>query len=84
MKKVSLYPTEQQKHAIGAIISKLNGMLAIDIAELSKRTTLSRWTIYNLVSQRKIPHLKVGRRVLFPIRAIEKWLDESTIAPFDR
>ena len=76
---MSRYPTDQQIQTIGSAISESSGMLAIDITELSKRTTLSRWTIYNLVNQRKIPYVKVGRRLLFPVREIEKWLHEQTI-----
>ena len=81
---MSEYPTDQQKQAISESISELGGMLTIDIAELSRKTTLSRWTIYNLVNQRKIPHVKIGRRVLFPIKAIEKWLDEQIIGGIDK
>ena len=84
MKKMSIYPTDQQKQAISNSITELDGMFTIDIVELSKRTTLSRWTIYNLVNQRRIPHIKVGRRVLFPLKAIEEWLDQHTIGVIDR
>ena len=81
---MSMYPTVEQTQAIGDSISKLNGMLAIDITELAKRTTLSRWTIYNLVNQRRIPHIRIGRRLLFPVREIEKWLREQTVTVIER
>ena len=81
---MATYPTDQQKQAIADSIGKLSGVFCIDIPELSKRTTLSRWTIYNLVNQRNIPHMKIGRRVIFPIKEIEKWLHEQTIGIVER
>lgn len=73
------YPTDQQRQAIGNVINGSSEMFTIDVDELSRRTTLSRWTIYNLVNQRKIPHMKVGSRLLFPVKEIEKWLHEQTV-----
>ena len=81
---MALYPTNQQRETIADSIGKLSGVFCVDIPELSRRTTLSRWTIYNLVNQRSIPHMKVGRRVIFPIKEIEKWLHEQTIGIVDR
>jgi len=81
---MATYPTNQQKQVIADSISGLSGVFCVDIPELSKRTTLSRWTIYNLVNQRSIPHMKIGRRVIFPIKEIEKWLHEQTIGIVDR
>ena len=64
--------------------SQFNKHLAVNVKELGKLIGLSSDTIYTLVSQRRIPHVKVGRRVLFPVKAIEKWLDENTIDAIDR
>ena len=59
--------------------NQLNNHLTLNAGELSKSIGLSKDTIYTLVSQRRIPHVKVGRRVLFPVKGIEKWLEDKTI-----
>jgi predicted DNA-binding transcriptional regulator AlpA len=48
----------------------------LDIKELEQRYGFKRWTIRSLCSQRKIPHIKIGRRVYFDVDAIEAWLQE--------
>lgn len=62
---------------------QLNSHLALNADQLSEKIGLSKDTIYTLVSMRKIPHLKVGRRVLFPVKGIEKWLEVNTISVVD-
>ena len=58
---------------------QFDNRFALNAGELCQRIGLSKWTVYRLVAEKKIPHVKVGRRVLFPVRAIEKWLEESTV-----
>jgi predicted DNA-binding transcriptional regulator AlpA len=48
----------------------------LDIQELEQIYGLKHWTIRTLCSQRKIPHIKIGRRVYFDVEAIEAWLQE--------
>ena len=67
-----------------SIQEQLNNRLTLNVDELAKIIGLSKWTIYTLSCQGKIPHVKVGRRVLFPVKAIEKWLDENTIYVVER
>ncbi len=58
--------------------------LAISADELSKLTGLSKDTIYRLRAQREIPYVQLGRRYLFPVKEIEKWLAESTVEARER
>ena len=51
-----------------------------DVAEL---TTLSEWTIRTYVSQRKIPFMKLGRRVLFERDDIADWLESFRVPMSD-
>jgi excisionase family DNA binding protein len=37
----------------------------VNVAEMAKRLGVSKSTLYGLVRQRRIPHIKVGDRVLF-------------------
>jgi predicted DNA-binding transcriptional regulator AlpA len=48
----------------------------LDIHELEEIYGLKHWTIRTLCSQRKIPHIKIGRRVFFDPAAIDAWLQE--------
>lgn len=41
---------------------------------------LSAWTLYDLARQRKVPHIRVGRRVLFRKESLLSWLSDLEIA----
>ncbi|MEK6455230.1 helix-turn-helix domain-containing protein [Caldifermentibacillus hisashii] len=34
-------------------------------------------TIYNMVREKQIPHVRVRRRIFFTVEAIDRWLDEQ-------
>ena len=38
-------------------------------------------TIYTMVSQRKIPFIKVGRLLKFDLRAIDEWITKNSVLP---
>ena len=46
------------------------------IKELSKYTSLPMTTLYEWVAQRRIPSIKIGRRVLFDLREIDKLMSK--------
>ncbi|MEZ4939322.1 MAG: helix-turn-helix domain-containing protein [Saprospiraceae bacterium] len=47
------------------------------IIEAAKFTNLAKPTLYSLASQRKIPHFKRAKRLLFRRDDLERWLLES-------
>ena len=47
--------------------------------ELSKKIRLTPGTIRVWVSQKKIPHVKMGRKVLFDLEDIQRWVEEKKI-----
>jgi len=51
----------------------------LNVKELSRLTGLKQSTIYQWVSQGKIPHIKLGRKILFDPDEINKWIDENTV-----
>ena len=55
--------------------------ILININELSELTGLSVGTLYQWVSQRKIPYVKVGRLTKFDLGRIKKWLEENSFEP---
>ncbi len=63
---------------------KFNNHLTVNVEQLAAMTGLSKWSIYHLVSWRRIPHVKIGRRVLFPVKAVGKWVEENTVHVIDR
>ena len=53
--------------------------LYMDSDELAKFIKLpSRAAVHTLVNRRRIPHLKVGHRLLFDRNEIERWLQSQT------
>jgi excisionase family DNA binding protein len=57
--------------------------LAYNALELAERLKVSPRTIYDLVKRGKIPHARIGDRLIFPRAEIEKWLSRITIRPLD-
>jgi excisionase family DNA binding protein len=53
----------------------------MDITEASLYIGLQIDTIYRMVSQRRIPFVKVGRRTMFDIQWLDDWLDQHTVLP---
>lgn len=47
----------------------------IEAAEAAEILGLSTWTLYDLARRHAIPHVRVGRRVLFRRASILAWLD---------
>jgi excisionase family DNA binding protein len=48
--------------------------IMLTIHELCARYSLRPWTVRQYCSQRRIPHVEVGRKVLFSVEEIEQWL----------
>ena len=51
----------------------------INVRELSEYLDLSVNTIYCLVSQRRIPFVKVGRLTKFDLQKIDQWIEENSV-----
>jgi excisionase family DNA binding protein len=55
------------------------GRRLLNIQEASDYIGLQVDTIYRMVSQRRKPFVKVGRRTKFDIDLLNDWLDEHTV-----
>ncbi len=53
----------------------------ISIQEAAEYTGLSRHTLYTMVSQRRIPYVKVGRLTKFDLRLLDEWIANHTVMP---
>jgi len=49
----------------------------IDAAEMSKRLGIGRGQAYELVRREDFPKINLGRRILIPVAALERWLEEQ-------
>jgi len=54
-------------------------LLSID--ETSEYLGLAPTTLYKMVSQRRIPYVKVGSCLRFDSRLIDDWLEANTVMP---
>ena len=53
----------------------------INVAQAAQYTGLAPSTLYVMISQRRIPFVKVGRLVKFNVPALDDWLRKQTVMP---
>jgi excisionase family DNA binding protein len=53
----------------------------ISVKEAATYTGLSPYTIYTMVSQRRIPFVRVGRLVKFDEAMLQAWIKQHTVMP---
>lgn len=51
----------------------------LDIKEVAAYTGLSVHTLYTMVSQRRIPYVKMGRLTKFDQEEIDKWIASHAV-----
>jgi excisionase family DNA binding protein len=51
----------------------------ITAKEASQYLSLSTDTVYRMASQKKLPYLKIGDRVLFDVKALDHWIEKHMI-----
>ncbi len=61
---------------------KTNGLMRlIDIKAAATYTGLSVHTVYTMVSQRRIPFVKVGWQLKFDLGLLDGWIKQHTVMP---
>jgi excisionase family DNA binding protein len=53
----------------------------LNIQEASQYTGLSVHTLYTMVSQRRIPFVKMGRLTKFDVALLDQWISKHTVMP---
>jgi excisionase family DNA binding protein len=53
----------------------------LNIQEASEYVGLSVHTLYTMVSQRRIPFVKIGRLTKFDVGLLEAWIKKNTVMP---
>jgi excisionase family DNA binding protein len=51
----------------------------ITAKEASQYLSVSTDTVYRMASQKKLPYLKIGERVLFDVKALDQWIEKHLI-----
>jgi excisionase family DNA binding protein len=46
----------------------------MDVATFGKAYCLNRNTVYRLVRQKSLPHVRIGKKIFFPVEAVEQFL----------
>lgn len=69
------------REEVQAALNAIPGMPTVEIDEqlltieqAAERLKLVKGTLYNMVSQNKVPYYKSGKKVLFKWSELEKWL----------
>ena len=50
----------------------------ISVPEMAARLGISRISAYQLANRADFPTVRIGRRLLVPVAALEKWLEEQS------
>jgi excisionase family DNA binding protein len=53
----------------------------LDIQEVATYTGLSVHTLYTMVSQRRIPFVKMGRLTKFDLQELDRWIIRRSVKP---
>lgn len=51
----------------------------ITAKEAAQYLSLSTETVYRMASQKKLPYLKIGDRVLFDLKALDHWIEKRMV-----
>ena len=56
--------------------------MLLSVEEACRELGISRTTLYELRKRRRIPYVRVGRRVLFPRAELEEWIRRQASTTF--
>lgn len=51
----------------------------MDIRQAATYVSMSRHTLYEMVSKHQVPHIKMGRKLLFDKTDIDQWLSTRKV-----
>lgn len=55
--------------------------LLLTVPETARLLRISRNTCYELVAQQRLPHVRLGRRILIPRHGLEQWIAQEARLP---
>lgn len=57
--------------------------MALSVAEVQEALGVGRNTVYELVNRADFPKIRVGRKIIIPCEAFERWLNAQTAHPVE-
>ena len=57
--------------------------LLLSMRDAARSLGISERTVWTLVQERRLPHLRVGRRVLFSRASLEAWIAQQQVGGED-
>ncbi len=57
------------------------GSVLLTVQEARKLLRVSRNSCYELIRQGRIPHIRLGRRILIPRHGLEQWIAQEAGLP---
>ena len=55
--------------------------LMIDLGQAADQLGVSERLLRSMVARGEVPHVRCGRRVLFPVAGLTRWVEERTVWP---
>ena len=54
--------------------------LLVSVEEAAQALGIGRSKAYELIGSGNLPHVRLGRRTLVPVRALSEWVDRQALA----
>ncbi len=51
--------------------------LAVSVSEAAEMLGVGQATLYQYVRAGLIPHVRIGRRIVIPLKALEEWMEQK-------
>jgi excisionase family DNA binding protein len=82
VKALALFFFSNQEETRSTMSTTTNRLLTPD--EAAAYLGISKLTMYEWISKRKIEYVKVGRLVKFRERTLEQWIEKHTVKPLNK
>jgi excisionase family DNA binding protein len=51
--------------------------LALDAKDTASALAMSERKLWELTNRGEIPHVRIGKRILYPVAALDRWLESQ-------
>ena len=58
--------------------------LTVSRSEAARMLGISERLLWTLTNRKEVPHLRIGTRVLYPVRSLQQWLESRTTSTSGR
>jgi excisionase family DNA binding protein len=72
---------DEEVNPIGGVQDTKVPQRLVGISDIAHYVGLSKHTVYTMVSQRRIPFVKVGRLTRFDLRSVDSWIKQHSVKP---